>query len=128
MKKRFSAVVAAMLLLVACLMMTGCSNIEGRWQLNKLEVGGNSYTIEELAEKVNSQKADEVSITLEISEEEFVLYSGEKAVAEGTCSEAENGYIFEINGRSVNAEKSGSELILHDTSSEVESKMIFIKK
>jgi len=128
MKKLISVTAVAVMMLVACMAMTGCGSIDGRWQLNKLEVGGNSYTIEELAEKVNSQKADEVSITLEISEEEFALYSGEKAVAEGTCSEAENGYIFEINGRSVNAEKSGSELILHDTSSEVETKMIFIKK
>ena len=128
MKKLISVTAVAVMMLVACMAMTGCGSIDGRWQLNKLEVGGNSYTIEELAEKVNSQKADEVSIILEINEGDFTLSSNGEVVAEGACVETEDGYALNINGGSVNAEISGGELILHDTSSEVESKMVFVKK
>ncbi len=128
MKNRILIIMVAVMMMTACLVMTGCSKIDGSWQLSGLEVGGNTYTIEELAEAVNSQKADEVSIVLEINEGNFTLYNDGKVVAEGTCIETEDGHILNVNGGSVNAEKSGGELILHDTSSEVESKMVFIKK
>ncbi len=128
MKNKIPIIMVTVMMITACLVMTGCGKIIGSWQLSELEVGGNTYTIEELAEAVNSQKADEVSIILEINEGDFTLSSDGEVVAEGACVETEDGYALNINGGSVNAEISGGELILHDTSSEVESKMVFVKK
>ena len=128
MKKRINMVFLAVMLMLTGTVMTGCGSVDGSWQLDKLKVGENIYTIEALAKAVNSQKADEVDISLEIQDEEFTLYSSGEVIAEGACIETDEGYSLDVDGRSVNAVRGNGELILYDMESEVKSEMIFVKK
>ena len=130
MGRKLMHILIVIMIFTTCITMVGCNgkSIYGTWQLTEMQVGENTYTIEEFAEQVNSSKANKVTIVLEISEDEFTLKNGENLVAEGVCEDTEDGYALIINGSTVIAQKSGSELVLHDTSSDVKSKMVFVKK
>ena len=113
--------------------------LAGSWMLSEMQMGEKSYSLEELAEAVNSGSGGEISILLDIDAEGgFVLHTGDAkepvAVGQYSADEADGeeagGYLFSVDGgnRQVKAFLEEGKLVLHDTASSVESKMIFEKK
>lgn len=134
MKKHLLALLVILMLAFMAFSITGCgiSDIEGSWQLTEIQVGEESYTIEDLAELANAENAEGVSIILNIDDEGgFTLAKAghQDADVKGTYSETDEGYLFSgEGGRDVIVTPEDGKLVLHDKSSEVESKMIFEKK
>lgn len=138
--RKISKALVLLLAVVFCccgLVITGCggssSDIEGSWRLDGLNLRDKSYAIEDLARAVHSNQADAVSLVLEADGDgNFTLYGqdGETAIAGGTYRESEDGYLFSVDGgkHSVKAAIEDGKLILHDDSSAVKSKMIFVKE
>ena len=136
-KKPAVVLLLAVVFCCGCFVMAGCSgaasSIEGNWQLDGLQLRDESYAIEDLAWAVHSDQADAVSLALEVDGDgSFTLYGqdGETALAGGTYSESDDGYLFSVDGgkHSVKAVIEDDKLVLHDDSSAVESKMIFIRE
>lgn len=142
-KKTICCILTLAVLMASGVMLTSCggkdTTVEGSWTLSEMEVRDKSYTMEELAKAVRSDKAGKVAIRLDIDGEGgFELYVGDKKepVAEGQYSAAEesgeeaDGYVFTVDGgkQHVSATLKEDKLVLHDTVSTVESKMIFVKE
>ena len=150
LKRIGSLAPALMASLVLCMALAGCGGgetesenpIAGSWVLSEMQMGEKSYSLEDFAAAVRSDKTDEISILLDIDEEGgFTLHAGdaEEPVARGRYSaaeedgeegEASGGYLLTVDdGRqNVKAAIEEDRLVLHDASSTIESRMIFTKK
>lgn len=147
LKKMIRCIFAMAVLIVAVITLASCGSkdtavedpLVGSWTLSEIQAGDKSYTLEELAAAVHSDKAGEVTILLDIDGEgRFALYAGDakEPVAEGQYSVAEEsgeeagGYLFTVDDgkQHVSATLEEDKLVLHDTVSAVETKMIFVKE
>ena len=125
-------------------MLVGCSknNIKGSWVLVEMQIGQQVYGLDEFASAINSNSTQELVIMLDIDDKgNLVLHSGnsDEPVAKGQYTAVEktegeeetiNEYIFSVDGgnNNVGVYVEDGKLILHDTDSAVESKMIFEKQ
>ncbi len=145
LKKIIFCVLALTVMMTSGSLLTGCGSKEaenplvGSWNLSEMQTGDKSYTLEEFAKAVRSDKAEEITILLDIDGEgDFVLHVGDakEPVVEGHYSAAdadgeETGeYVFAVDGgkQHVAASIEEDRLVLHDTVSAVETKMVFVKE
>ena len=138
-KRKWILQVMAFIFVMGCL--TGCGGpgdadekvIAGHWYLREMQMGEHAYDMEALAHMVgsNADHKNEVAVILVVNEEGTfsIVEDLDKEYEEhGTWTEEEDGWLFNIEGQnSVKAFVEEDALVLHDTESTIESRMIFGK-
>lgn len=142
MKGRKKLILLAMTMILVMVCLAGCGGgdadtdagdgVAGHWTLQEMQMGEHTYDMKTLADMVGSDVNHEsVEVFLVVKEDGTfsILEELDQEYEEhGTWTQEEEGWMFHIDGQdSVKGTMEESTLVLHDTDSTVESRMVFVK-